>query len=571
MPIFEPNPSPPARQPARRAALRLAAVSACLAVFVASLATAITLVIVRPGAPTTRSAEDPLPTTFSVAPTSPRLAMYGPALGSAAPDDDYAMMARERELHAAIRATRQAQGARPAPPLTSVNEWVEPLVIDNPAAFGPPADDSVPLPPSVKKHRPAPYNVAAAQPASDPSENQSLDARLANHAGRGPSIDRANDAIEPSYVYEESADSLDDTSSFGESAFGAEPVLSAADRASFTDSVADLSQRLTPMVRSGFALGRAGAMYAARNRFIGVLRRIASAKDSQQGSTNHSEALAAGLRALDEADDFAPTGDALEAELDVRSIALSHGTAVVREAAGETAAHEAVALYCREAVDRLAEAAAGEPAGSMALYGLGKTYARIDAQSDDPHAARKCLVMHQAAIAARPENHLAANELGVRLAMAGRYDQASVALRRAAGQQGAAATVYENLAQVERRLGRTAQATSIAAAGQRIAQTEIRHGAVSRRHGVEWVRPEAFNNGAGSAGDTLPATASARTTPSPVAQAPVAQAPAKESPGAWQQAVNFVKTKSGWSPAPAAPVAAPAAHPVAAQYTPVLR
>ena len=65
---------------------------------------------------------------------------------------------------------------------------------------------------------------------------------------------------------------------------------------------------------------------------------------------------------------------------------------------------------------------------SMALYGLGKSYARLEAQGGDTTAGRKSLVMYRAAIGAHPQNFLAANELGVRLAQGGRYEQASEVL-----------------------------------------------------------------------------------------------------------------------------------------------
>ena len=95
-------------------------------------------------------------------------------------------------------------------------------------------------------------------------------------------------------------------------------------------------------IRNGYALAERGALYAARQEFIQVLRMISRAKDAQSGTSQRSQALAAGLRALDEAEDFAPRGTQLEADLDVAIITSAHRTPVAQQASGQAAPAAAV-------------------------------------------------------------------------------------------------------------------------------------------------------------------------------------------------------------------------------------
>src|SRR4051812_6652490 len=87
-----------------------------------------------------------------------------------------------------------------------------------------------------------------------------------------------------------------------------------------------LAKQLLPATQRGYHLAQRGAFFAARTEFIQVLRRVAQAKDTSVGTDEHSRQLAAGLRAMDEADDFVPQGAQLEAELDVRKVASAHRT-----------------------------------------------------------------------------------------------------------------------------------------------------------------------------------------------------------------------------------------------------
>ena len=309
-------------------------------------------------------------------------------------------------------------------------------------------------------------------------------------------------------------------------------------------SLEKINDELMPEVRAGFSLGRSGALYAARDQFISVLRQVAVAKDSETRSDKHLKLLAKGLRALDEAEDFLPKGNLLEVDIKTNQIAASHRTPLLNGDITpiELSAQEAAALYARHAAVLLGEAVANEPAGSMALYGLGKTFARLETQSKDPTAGQKCNVMYRAAVTSHPENYLAANELGVRLAKSGHYESAQSMLRHAA-KQPSNATVYENLAAVEQALGNQAEATKLANAARRVAQREYANNEVSRRHGVTWVDPKAFQSGNPAIAPQAAETVSQSPPQAPATQ-PTSQT--QEPRSAWRQAVDMAKRATNW-------------------------
>lgn len=256
-----------------------------------------------------------------------------------------------------------------------------------------------------------------------------------------------------------------------------------------TPTVAQVSDQVIPAMRKAYGLAGRGAYYAARSEFLEVLRRIAQAKDAEFGTNQHARALAEGLRALDEADDFMPFGVQLEADLDVPALVRSHRTPVLRKGTADVLPHEAIAHYHAFAGQRLAAAVAGEQAGSMALYGLGKIHRQLAAADGDLQSNRKSITMYQAALTAHPANHLAANELGVLLTEDGHHAEA-VAMFRRAIQIMPTATAYQNLSVVQRRLGNLRQAAVSEQEAQRLAQWERSVGAVSHRLGVRWVSPD---------------------------------------------------------------------------------
>lgn len=253
-----------------------------------------------------------------------------------------------------------------------------------------------------------------------------------------------------------------------------------------------LTTQLLPAVQRGYNLAQRGAFYAARTEFIQVLRRVAQAKDATSGTDSYSTALATGLRAMDEADDFVPAGAQLEAELDVRKVASSHRTPVLNEQKEAVLPHEAVAMYHRFAQEHLARAALDEQAGSMALYGLGRIHARLaERRDDDVQSTRSAMTMYCAALDACPTNSLAANELGVLLCRAGHALEAIEHFTRAID-IAPSATAYHNLAVAQGKLNMHAQSAANEQESQRLAAVERGTNSMSRRAGVQWVKPEEF-------------------------------------------------------------------------------
>lgn len=263
----------------------------------------------------------------------------------------------------------------------------------------------------------------------------------------------------------------------------------AAAALAYPPSTAGLTSQLLPAVQRGYNLAQRGAFFAARTEFVQVLRRVAQAKDAGAGTDGHSRALAAGMRALDEADDFVPQGVQLEAELDVRKVASSHRTPVLCDYPEEVMPQEAAALYHSYAQQQLANAAAGEQAGSMALYGLGKVYARLaERRDDDVQFTRGAMTMYSAALDACPDNHMAANELGVLLCRTGHPAEAVQQFQRTID-LAPNATAYHNLAVAQQKLGMPGQAAANEQESQRLAGLERSTGEISRRAKVQWVSP----------------------------------------------------------------------------------
>jgi tetratricopeptide (TPR) repeat protein len=253
---------------------------------------------------------------------------------------------------------------------------------------------------------------------------------------------------------------------------------------------AGLSAQLLPSVQRAYALAQRGSLYASQTEFIQVLRRIAQAKDADEGYDDHSRALAAGLRALDEADDFAPSGVQLEAEMNVAVTVSSHRTPVLRDCSANVLPQEAIAQYHCYAQQQLAKAVDGEQAGSMALHGLGKVYCRLaEETTNDSRHDCKAMTMFLASLDAGPQNNLAANEVGVLLSRGGHQAEAADMFRRAID-LAPSSTAYRNLAVAEQKLGQTGQAAADGQYGEQLAARERSAGAVSRSLGIQWVTPQ---------------------------------------------------------------------------------
>jgi tetratricopeptide (TPR) repeat protein len=283
---------------------------------------------------------------------------------------------------------------------------------------------------------------------------------------------------------------------------GGGPVVGPAVEAGvlpYTPTTVELTAQLLPAVQHACGLAQRGATFAAQAEFIQVLRRIAQSLDAQSNTDEHARALAAGLRALDEADDFAPRGTQLEAELDVAMMASSHRTPVLAGGTVGVSPREAAALYLSYAQEQLGQAVAGQQAGSMALHAMGRLYSRSAQSGDgDIQSVRRAMTMYLAALEACPQNHLAANELGVLLAHNGHHAEAEAMFRRAVTIS-PSATGYHNLAVVEQKLGRPQEAIANQQQADRLAAWERANGDVSRRKGIQWVAPDVLARGGSDA------------------------------------------------------------------------
>ncbi|NOY43345.1 MAG: hypothetical protein GXP26_16110 [Planctomycetes bacterium] len=243
-------------------------------------------------------------------------------------------------------------------------------------------------------------------------------------------------------------------------------------------------------IRRGYALANRGAYYAARQELIEVLRMISQSKDAQQGEAKRMLALAAGLRALEEAVDFAPRGTQLEADLEIEVICASHRTPVASQLkSAKILPRQMMDCYFRYAQLKLAAAVRGEPAGSMALHALGKLASRLNQVEPGKLrlAHRRAVVYQQAALLAHDQNHLAAHELAVLLADSGHYAEAEHLLKQVVARE-PNATIYRNLARVQEKLGQTRQA----ATNQGFAQQLILQG-TGGLNNVQWVSPQQFS------------------------------------------------------------------------------
>jgi tetratricopeptide (TPR) repeat protein len=165
----------------------------------------------------------------------------------------------------------------------------------------------------------------------------------------------------------------------------------------------------------------------------------------------------------------------------------------------------------------------------MALYGLGKIDANLaDRRDDDVQLTRRAMTMYSAALASCPDNHLAANELGVLTCRAGRAAEA-VRLFERTIDFAPSALAYHNLAMAQRKLGMSEPAAANEYESQRLAAAERARGEVSRRAGVQWVTPAAMAR-ANQPGAWTAITANHR---------PVAEPPART---AWQRTADFTKS-----------------------------
>ena len=217
------------------------------------------------------------------------------------------------------------------------------------------------------------------------------------------------------------------------------------------------------------------------------------------------------MAALREAQDFIPSGTRLEAEIDMAALVGSHRTTLLKDgAAGQVPPLVAMRRYLTFAQEQIALAGGHEVTASMALCGLGKLHATLAAQksADVAAAEPKAVVFLQAALIVLPENHIAANELGVLLARCGDYPAAVQALEHSVAQH-PTSEALANLAVLHQQIGDAQRANSLRAEAARLAR------AAQAGRGVQWVSPPEMSVAGGpmmagaASGESRPAVAAA--------------------------------------------------------------
>jgi tetratricopeptide (TPR) repeat protein len=252
--------------------------------------------------------------------------------------------------------------------------------------------------------------------------------------------------------------------------------------------------------RHAFELAEHGAIYSARAEFIVALRTIAEALDARQDNNDHVRMLEAGLKALEELDDFGGRDLGSGDELNLDQIVAGHRTPVLKELlqdppSGKITAHRAMSLYLTYAEQKLAACCADVPASSAALYGLGKIYTVPDSAhgpADATHGA-KAVAFHEAALAVDARNFRSANELGVLLVRFGRLPEARSALLHSLAVS-PQPTTWQNLAAVHRALGQNQLAEAAGREAQLLATRQQQAGMVAAGSAtqVRWVDPATF-------------------------------------------------------------------------------
>jgi tetratricopeptide (TPR) repeat protein len=257
-----------------------------------------------------------------------------------------------------------------------------------------------------------------------------------------------------------------------------------------------VNQRAEQTVRWAFNRAERGALYSARAQFAEALRSIAEALDVQRNTAAHTRALSAGLRALDEVNDFVARDVRSQADMNLRLVVDAHHTPVLknRSLEGVTLA-TAQRMYLTYAQEQLAAAGGDQSVSSLALYGMGKV-CTAPAALHGPRGKLdegKAVVFYQSALIVDTQNFMAANELGVLLTKFGRWDDARNALEHAVAASGTP-TSWRNLAMVCDRMGD--QPKAVAARHQAdlaVAQLQkAGHKTPDSKYAIEMVDSETF-------------------------------------------------------------------------------
>jgi tetratricopeptide (TPR) repeat protein len=273
----------------------------------------------------------------------------------------------------------------------------------------------------------------------------------------------------------------------------------------------DLQARRT--VDYAFFVAQRGATYTARAELVEALRMIAQSLDAAQGTGAHAESLAAAFRALEEGEAFQTRGARPDLGLNLKNLVGGHRTPVLKDAdLARLTPLQAMQQYYTFAQEQFAAAGERRPAASLALYGLGKLH-MVMAEKPGAGAAMdlpKAMVYHQAAMLVDPQNHLAANELGVLLARFEQWEEAKRVLLQSVAVNPLPQT-WHNLAVVHDRLGETTLATQARFESEQLRRQNPAAATAGAGPNVRWLSADEF-----AATGERPTAAPASAPPAPL-------------------------------------------------------
>ncbi|HEX4131491.1 MAG TPA: hypothetical protein VHZ24_15740 [Pirellulales bacterium] len=208
-------------------------------------------------------------------------------------------------------------------------------------------------------------------------------------------------------------------------------------------------------VRHGMELAQRGAYFSSRAEFLHALRTVTQALDAADNTQVRSQALANAMCALDECEQFVPRGTQLDANVNVVAIARTHRTPCLKDQLNtKISAAVARGRYADYAATQLAVAAGGNAMAADALYGLGKVHVFVGQQQSrlTVGSETKALAFYRASLLTVPTHAMSANDFGVLMAKAGRYEEARELLAISSS-AAAHPAVMHNLAYVLTQLG----------------------------------------------------------------------------------------------------------------------
>jgi tetratricopeptide (TPR) repeat protein len=262
-------------------------------------------------------------------------------------------------------------------------------------------------------------------------------------------------------------------------------------------ALATVADRVDTMTGRAFVLAEKGALYSAKAEFHQALRAIAQSLGAQSGSKRFSTAMALGLQALDEADDFATyaqNGPVVNVEL----IVDAHQTPLLKPYdLSNVPPVVAMQRYYTFAQEQLVTACGGAPVAARVFYGLGKLHMVLGAESATAERLHgpKAMAFHQTALIIDPMNYLAANELGVLLARFGKFPEARTVLEHSVAIRPLPET-WQNLTVVHPELGEMQLAAQSEANWQYAVQQRQESGSsqlpAQGSSMVQWVPPQQF-------------------------------------------------------------------------------